>query len=924
MFAGSSINLGASGVSLSGGFQSLTVYSASGPGGESTGLVVQGASLALADALTLKLDMEYNAAPLSLRFAGSLKLPVGGVEVEAAGKLTDDGGKPSVGLFAIAKNLPPIPVAPAVFMNEIGGGFFINPTAADITMVQSLAQFQKPEMNDELQDRLPGGKKSSSTSFALMVLGGFYVTAESLLSGRALLTLTGGYLDLQAEAQAAGGLADGRGSLTISWKPWYGEGSLSVAVGFPSSGAIVSGKGDASFYVYEGVWGVTGKVGLSLLGGSLGQTELFLGTPGFMVQAGLSRSIDLYIISGSLTLKGMFWYYAPKDNIGAYASIEADGDFLGGLFSASAGLEGALIVNPGVFLYAVGHVSAEALGVTLYSGSVWVSLGSGGLDGGKGRNHQYDQMIADAKGMAAALKQAKQALIASLQDAKLKLAELDAESRKVAGLALVEQQQSIFYGFPVDWIFAQAEVGNWGPAGLPPPIKTSYDRLFGAVAKNLVAQHKALTTKLGQINTELAELEELRQQVSARLAQYEDILLADLPAVAELGSAGQPVPGLAGEDRAGGRPEHQGDLRLRPGPGQGREAGGHPGRPARAVRRLPGGLHPAGRHTRRAPAQPGRDPVPGGGLPDPPERALRRHPLRAVLLHGRLRGLPGRQRGPRRAEPFDRLSAGSADRPGPHRQGPGHAEAQSPGAEELDLHPGRHHRGAAQRRQDPGPGQDRLSGASLRGRRRPGGAVPEDRPGAVVRAAAGRVEPVAHQGPGPGGPERGNLPRLGHGALGGLGTIHGAGRAGVQPQGGAVRLAVRDLRPVEHLRLRADRRGRFRQRRRLRRLGRGRVEFPHRGNGLRREGPGAPPAAGGPAAAQAHLRTQPPPAVPRGWAPQRRRAGRRLPPADCRSPDPWSPARCPGSPPARSPCSPGWAASSSRRPAPACRRRAAT
>ncbi|OHD71569.1 MAG: hypothetical protein A2V99_17745 [Spirochaetes bacterium RBG_16_67_19] len=519
------------------------MYSASGPGGESTGLVVQGASLALADALTLKLDMEYNAAPLSLRFAGSLKLPVGGVEVDAAGKLTDDGGKPSVGLFAIAKNLPPIPVAPAVFMNEIGGGFFINPTASDITMVQSLAQFQKPEMNDELQDRLPGGKKSSSTSFALMVLGGFYVSAESLLSGRALLTLTGGYLDLQAEAQAAGGLADGRGSLTISWKPWYGEGSLSVAVGFPSSGAIVSGKGDASFYVYEGVWGVTGKVSLSLLGGSLGQTELFLGTPGFMVQAGLSRSIDLYIISGSLTLKGMFWYYAPKDNIGAYASIEADGDFLGGLFSASAGLEGALIVNPGVFLYAVGHVSAEALGVTLYSGSVWVSLGSGGLDGGKGRNHQYDQMIADAKGMAAALKQAKQALIASLQDAKLKLAELDAESRKVAGLALVEQQQSIFYGFPVDWIFAQAEVGNWAPGGLPPPIKTSYDRLFGAAAKSLVAQHKTLTAKLDQFNTELAGLEKLRQQVSTRLAQYEDILLADLPAVAELGTLGSPFQG---------------------------------------------------------------------------------------------------------------------------------------------------------------------------------------------------------------------------------------------------------------------------------------------------------------------------------------------------------------------------------------------
>ncbi len=428
---GASLNVGSkNNPALSGGFEEFTIYQ---PVNGSRSFVIREASL-VTSSVELYADIEYSES--LLRVAGGMIIP-GGIEAAAVGKFGSQQGEFTMGVFVAASGLN-IPVAPGLYLDEVGGGVFINPLPEDIALVHHIASFERPELEDTITDKRPGGAQNPG-SFALMLLGGFYVGDRTVLNGRALLTITANYFELDIEAECVEGLVEGTGYLTVSWSPAFAEGNVEFEMDYLS---ILEGEGHLGFYVYgQDTWGVNGSINVSLLGSKLASGSLFVGPPGFMVEASVKTGVDIYVVSGSLTYSGMFWFNrgASPPSWGAYASVAAEGEFLKGLLSASAKLEGALIGAPRFVIYAVGSVNFKVCYVTVFKGSLWVSAGVDGLDGVTGRNGTYDALIDEARNMADQMNQAKEELLEDIDNARLAALQLSEEQLEAAGIVLVER-----------------------------------------------------------------------------------------------------------------------------------------------------------------------------------------------------------------------------------------------------------------------------------------------------------------------------------------------------------------------------------------------------------------------------------------------------------------------------------------------------
>jgi hypothetical protein len=521
--------------SLSAGtFEELTVYEQSG----AHNFVLKQAHISLSE-VDLKADVEYVASVL--RLAGELKIPGpdGEIKAIAVGKIGVEAGQPTMGLFVAASNLS-IAVAPGVFLDEIGGGLFINPVTRDIDDVKRLAKFERPDMglDDKIMEKKPGGAGNPG-GFALMFVGGFYVSSKDVFKGRALFVITQNYFSIDAEAEYGKGLVEAYAFMEIGWNPAYAEGYLEVEMDFVK---ILQGEGNLGFYAYASdTWGVFGEFNIEFLSMEIASGSMFIGPPGFMLETEVSVGVDIVIVSGYIKFGGMFWYNRAVNPAtwGAYAMVEVHGELLKGLLSATARLEGALIGAPEFVIYAVGSVKFKVCWVTVFEGSLWVSAGERGLDGGTGRNSKYDQLIEDARNMADQMNQAREDLLDALDQARLELAAMSDEQLEAAGLSLIERAG---LGGAIAGIgFGILEENRWQPGGLPPELASIREMMFGSGQEALVARRNDLEARADQIEDDLEALGILQEAVAARLEDYQDILLEDLPSVAELSGAGNPL-----------------------------------------------------------------------------------------------------------------------------------------------------------------------------------------------------------------------------------------------------------------------------------------------------------------------------------------------------------------------------------------------
>lgn len=517
---------------LQGGFEELTVYEPAGGGRRN--FVLQDAELEVnSGAVKLRVDAAFQDSRFML--AGAIDLET--ISGAGVGVVGSRDGKPSMGVFLAVSGLN-LQIGP-VTVDELGGGFFVNPAPGDMELVRSVAGFDRPELDDKITENRPAAE---SNSFAVMVMGGLYVGDESLISGRALVTVAENFFSVDAEVSFAGGILDGAAFLVASWDPAYTEGRVEISVNLAG---IVKGGADIDFYAYGGgVWGFNGNVNLSFLGFITSETTLFAGSPGFFMETSVEFGIDLAIISGKLRIGGMFWYHATPDpsTYGAYTEIVASASFLKGLVAAKVGMEGALIKAEEFVFYSVGSFRLKLLWTTVFNGSMWVAASPSGVDGGKGRNSEYEGIMDQARNMADDMLREKEELEERLREARLAMLRLGDEQRAAAGSALLST--SGFAGPFVRWAFSELEVSKWD-GDLPDLFSLIYGRIQGQ--EELRERRLELETKERELEAQIADLEALHNRVLSRMEDYEAVLIDPLPSVRELGRLGNPFGGFTEE-----------------------------------------------------------------------------------------------------------------------------------------------------------------------------------------------------------------------------------------------------------------------------------------------------------------------------------------------------------------------------------------
>lgn len=402
--AGASLGLNIGGDGGGGGCDEFLLYEVN----NSTNIVIRKAWFEIKNSCRLEADLTYieNPEPL-LNFGGNATIKSSGIKGVAIGKIGKRDGKPTFGIFLAASGLNAT-LGPVV-LDEIGGGIFYRPLQSDIDRVKVLVglkggSLMQNDISEMIQSDMPS---SDNLNFAIMLYAGIYVTNREVLNGNALITLTNNYFELLAKAKMLENKAEGNLQLLVSWDPGYAEGFLGFKL---EEKKVLKINQNIEFFSYsdevpglnENIWAVMGngnvEVFPSTISGKL-TTDFFLGPPGFYFAVDIEKDHNYWIVNGSYDFQTMFWW---QKNVswGAYAKVHASLkiDHVAGV---GAGLEGALIgVNPDVLLYSVGSVRVTLLGEDVYSGSLWLSIGTNGTHGGKGRNSTYDGYIEDAKNMA--------------------------------------------------------------------------------------------------------------------------------------------------------------------------------------------------------------------------------------------------------------------------------------------------------------------------------------------------------------------------------------------------------------------------------------------------------------------------------------------------------------------------------------------
>jgi hypothetical protein len=483
------------------------------------------------------MDLEFIQAPeigSILRVAGSATIPndIGAVIIGKVGQNAE--GDATFGFFVAVRGLT-IPIGP-VILTDIGGGFFYNPEEYDLQLVRDACNFDRPEMDEMIQSKRPGGADNPG-SFAVMIYGGVYVVDRALIKGRLLLTLTQHFINIDAEAELLAGIATGKFYLGIGWEPEYAEGRLEIEVDIFS---LIKGSGELEFFVYpqpEGtVWGIMGSANLDIFYIVRFHCELFIGPPGFLLETEVHVGIDLGILSGSAGWENMFWYKAGS-SWGAYTKLYFNGEILWGLIGLGGSLEGALIGGaPHLVVYLVGTFRAEICWIEVFNGSLWITVGDGGLDGGTGRNAKYDALIEEARNMANEMQEQADAIQEQIREARDALLALSEEQRRSAGDLLVEEMggSTILVGLVV----AGAEMGYPMPEALRTVVR---EILNDPTAEDARRTRNALKDERVQIDSLIVQADSVYSQVRDRLSRYDALLETAVPSIAELGQLGNPT-----------------------------------------------------------------------------------------------------------------------------------------------------------------------------------------------------------------------------------------------------------------------------------------------------------------------------------------------------------------------------------------------
>jgi len=436
---------------FSGNFDELLVYEETS--GE-TKFALRGVDIDIAG-FNLMSDFEYRNPVISV--AGAIE--GAGIDLTVVGAVGEEERNLTFGLFVTADIPPTVIIPPALLvLTEVGGGFFYNPKQDYIKEIRELCGVDHSRLAAKAgSGNIPSDfPEPDPGSFAMLLYGGLYCIEEATVKGQALISLTGGYFSLDAHAEVLpdqGPLATGALHFLVSWSPAFAEGGVWVDVDIIN---LIEGDGYFEFYIFshegEAVWAIMGGAELEVIRIIDIDSEFFMGPPGFMLSGGIRAGIDLWIVSGGFSLEMMIWYerIPPDTTWGAYAEGEVWGEVLGGLAGARAGLYGALIMPPPEVITGA-YISVEVCWVEVWSGDIWISIGTRGIDGGTGRNSRLDEILDEARNMADYMDREMQEVKDSIVDMLDNLGTLDPKTRELLGIMLVGLESyediAIFYAW---------------------------------------------------------------------------------------------------------------------------------------------------------------------------------------------------------------------------------------------------------------------------------------------------------------------------------------------------------------------------------------------------------------------------------------------------------------------------------------------
>jgi hypothetical protein len=524
-------------------------------------LTITNANLALA-CLKLYADIDYTSGGEGgLAVAGRVELPgTSKFQATLVGKIAKKDGEASVGLF-VAANFPGIPIYPGVNLTGAGGGFFWNPEQTDLDGVVRMCKLQVPGSPAAQAQAATSQADCTAGRWALMLYGAVSIVSEGSCTGEALVTLTPQFFKLNAHVKVlpkVSGMLDGLCYLQAGWRPqFWAEGAVTVNLNVAKE--LVKGQASLDFYIYPQpdpaptVWGINSTASATIAKIFNAACTLYVGPPGFLSSAGFGCEFKIKkVVEMGLDFYSMFWYQVGKST-GAYGKASADAKLFG-VASVAIGLEGALVASGNdEFIYCVGDASFDVT-VLKWSGSVWVAFsGNNGLDGGLGRNSNYDAALSEAMAQARAMQTAAQNAAAQLASAK---DALDAAAAAVgammpeelakAGLTLAEPTVMNSQYATLQSRYT-ALLGSYFQ-GQPGPLHGARDQMFNPCAESLAKRKFQLrpngfvVQRLKGLNSAVAYQ---TAQLQSRIEAQSLALTGTLPTVHELGCLGSPFGGYS-------------------------------------------------------------------------------------------------------------------------------------------------------------------------------------------------------------------------------------------------------------------------------------------------------------------------------------------------------------------------------------------
>ncbi len=347
----------------------------------------------------------------------------------AAGEVAWKDDEISMGLFLAAGGLhlqlTPLPI----YLEDIGGGIFINPDPEVEDLVVQHCRLEHTTPVNEAYDHY----KSHDDLFALFLYGGMSIGDNSLIKGRALWTITNSHIRFDNEVilldnpayKKAGVTITGRGHFEIGfYGSYYAEGNMHVYTTSNETFAkqsVITLDGLAEFWVYDSdTWGLRGELNAAVINTFDQTMECWVVPGGLFVGGESSRSWGnpLLSIDAGVELGVWFTWRDPKQ-VGGYLTTFLEASVLQGLATARGELGAAMLYDETFYFYGYAELTASIFSGDAWTGLAWVKWQDGEFSGGLGGDNEIDQFLASAEQTFNDMQQQAQDLTDQMNDVLL-------------------------------------------------------------------------------------------------------------------------------------------------------------------------------------------------------------------------------------------------------------------------------------------------------------------------------------------------------------------------------------------------------------------------------------------------------------------------------------------------------------------------